>query len=255
MSRPRAALAAELIKLRSIRSTRITVAVTVGLTIVLAPVTGWTTRIAIDTHNPALRPDFSPVRTGFSDLRDATLGLIVFGVLSVTQEYTSGMIRTSLMAVPQRARFLAAKMAAVALVALLVAIPLTVLSFTEVQLLLGPHGASLLASQVPRALAGCVVYLVLVSLFAAGFAAIVRSPVVSLTTLLPLFTFAPMILKAVGATKDVVKFLPADAGMQMMAVGPDLNDGLSPAAGLAVFTLWTIAALAGGYLILRVRDA
>lgn len=252
---PTAVLAAELIKIRSVRSTVVTLAVTTVLTISLAPVTGWTTRTAIDTDNPMLRPDFSPVRTGFSDLRDAALGLIVFGVLAVHQEYAAGMIRTSLTAVPRRSLFLAGKFAAVAVVAALVTVPLTVLAFGAVQLGLGRHGVSPLAPHVPRALAGAAGYQVLTCLFAAGFAVIVRSAVVALVTLLPLFTFVPMLFRAIGPTRGLTGFLPGDAGRKMMATGADAASGLSPAAGAAVLTLWTVAALVGAYLLVRTRDA
>ena len=250
-----AVFASELIKLRSLRSTAITLGVTMALTIGFAPLTGWTARVAIDTENPALNPDFSATICGFEGLYDAVLGLIVFGVLAMSQEYASGMIRTSLMAVPRRALFLAAKMAAIALVSLAVAVPTTVCSFALTEHFLGGHGVSLLAPQVPRAILGGIAFLVLSCLLAAGLTAIVRSAVVSLVTLLPLFTFAPMILKAIGPLKDLTRFLPRDAGLRMMATGSHATEGLSPAAGGAVLALWTIAALFGGYLLLRTRTA
>ena len=250
-----AAVRAEFSKLRSLRSTTTTLLLFLAISIGFGALEGWSTRHAIDTHSPLLRRDFTPEQAGLDGVLYGQLATIVLGVLLVTSEYGSGMIKLSLLAMPRRGGFYAAKMAVTALTVVAAAIPATVLCYAATELALGPHGAAITAPGVPRAMAGAVGYAALMSLLAAGLATMARNAIVPLATLLPLLLAGSQILSVIGATSALARYLPDQAGMRMLAVHATGTAGLSPAAGLTVLLAWTAAALGGGYLLLRRRDA
>jgi len=246
---------AEFTKLRSMRSTLVTLSLFFPVSIGIGALEGWSVRGAIASHSPMLIPDFSAAQAGFDGVLIGQLALIVFSVLLVTSEYGSRMIGLSLLAVPRRGHFYAAKMIVVGLAAAVVAIPAVVLAYVATELALGPYGSSPLASGVPRAMLGAVGYLTLMSVFAAGIAAMARNPIVPLATLLPLVLAGSQILSIIGATTVIARFLPDRAGMRMLAVSAGNSDQLSSVAGFAVMLVWAAAALIGGYLLLQRRDA
>ena len=246
---------AEFTKLRSMRSTLVTLSLFFPVSIGIGALEGWSVRGAIASHSAMLIPDFSAAQAGFDGVLIGQLALIVFSVLLVTSEYGSRMIGLSLLAVPRRGHFYAAKMIVVGLAAAVVAIPAVVLAYVATELALGPYGSSPLASGVPRAMLGAVGYLTLMSVFAAGIAAMARNPIVPLATLLPLVLAGSQILSIIGATTVIARFLPDRAGMRMLAVSAGNSDQLSSVAGFAVMLVWAAAALIGGYLLLQRRDA
>ncbi|MEU3574225.1 ABC transporter permease [Kitasatospora sp. NPDC036755] len=243
MSETAAAIRAEFTKLRGIRGTFAALLLFPPASLLLSALAGWSAGKAIDSHNARLRPDFTPEQTGLDGVLYGQLALIVFAVLLVAGEYSSGMIRVSLLAVPRRGRLYLAKAAVTAAAAMAVAIPATVLGYLLTQSALGSHGAGIDASGVPRALVGAVVHLTMMSLFAAGVAATARGAVVPLAVLLPMVLAGSQILSTVGATKEVVRYLPDRAGMRMLTIGSD--DAFT---GFVVLLAWTVAALAAGYL-------
>src|SRR5256885_9679272 len=181
-----AASCAEFTKLRSMRSTLVALSLTFPISIGIGALEGWSVRGAIASHSPMLRSDFSAAQAGFDGVLYGQLALIVFSVLLVTSEYGSRMLGLSLIAVPRRGHFYAAKMIVVGLAAAVVAIPAIVLAYMATELALGPYGSSPLASGVPRAMLGALGYLTLMSVFAAGIAVMARNPILPLATLLPL---------------------------------------------------------------------
>jgi hypothetical protein len=250
-----AASRAEFTKLRSMRWTLVALWLFFLISIGIGALEGWSVQGAIASHSPMLRSDFSAAQAGFDGVLIGQLALIVFSVLLVTSEYGSRMIGLSLLAVPRRGHFYAAKMVVVGLAAAVVAIPAIVLTYMATEIALGPYGASLIASGVPRAMLGAVGYLTLMSVFAAGIAVMARNPIVPLATLLPLVLAGSQILSIIGATAAIARFLPDQAGMRMLAVSAGSSDKLSPVAGFAVMLAWEVTALIGGYILLQRRDA
>jgi ABC-2 type transport system permease protein len=94
-------------------------------------------------------------------------------------------------------------------------------------------------------------------MFSMGVAAMLRSPMLSLGILMPFFFLVSNILANVSATKKVGQYLPDQAGSRIMQVVPRVGDETpyGPWGGLGIMVLWVIAALAGGYALLRRRDA
>ncbi|CAL9450360.1 hypothetical protein SUDANB145_02428 [Streptomyces sp. enrichment culture] len=250
MSETTAALRAEFTKLRGVRGTFTALLLFAPFSVLIAALGGWSAKGAIESDSPGLRSDFTPEQAGLDGIQYGQLALIVFGVLIVAGEYTSGMMRVSLLAVPRRGRLYAAKMTATAVAAVAVAVPVTVVGYLVTQAALGSHGASIDADGVPRALAGAVVYLTLMSLFAAGVAATARSAVIPLAVLLPMVLAGSQILSVIGATKEVARYFPDRAGAQLLTV-----DSSEAYTGALVLLAWTVAALVTGYLRHRRWDA
>ena len=250
MSETLAAVRAETTKLRGIRGTQLSLLLFAVVSILIAALDGWSAKNALESDNPSLRSDFTPEQAGLDGILYGQLALIVFGVLVVTSEYTSGMMRVSLLAVPRRGRLYAAKMSVTALAAVAVSVPVTVLGYLVTQAALGSHGSSLGASGVPRALAGAVVYLTLMCLFAAGIAAIARNAVVPLAVLLPMVLAGTHILSLIGATREMARYFPDQAGNELLTVHSPHT-----AFGFTVLLAWTVAAVGWGWVRQRRWDS
>ncbi len=249
-----AAMRAEFTKLRQMRGTVVALALFWLVSIAVAALDGWSARQAIITHSPLLRSGFTPEQAGLDGVLYGQVALIVFGVLSVTSEYGSGMIRLSLLASPRRGRFFTAKMTVTGIVAFVAAIPATLVAYVTTQATLGPYGASITAAGVPRALFGAAGYVTLISLFAAGLALMTRTAIAPLAILIPWVLIGSHLLSIIGATKALARYFPDQAGMQMLTVRV-IPGSLSPAAGLAVLAAWVAVVLAAGYVLLAGRDA
>jgi ABC-2 type transport system permease protein len=249
-----AAMRAELTKLRAARGAMIALLLFAVVSIAVGALDGWSAKQAIETHSSQLASGFTPEQAGMVGVLYGQVALIAFGVLVVANEYRSGMIRLSLLAVPRRGRLYAAKMTVAGLAVAIFAIPGSVVTYAVTQVALGPYGASIHAPGVTRALAGAAAYLVLMGLFAAGLAVMTRSTVAPLAILIPLVLVGSHLLTLIGATKAMARYFPDQAGMQMLATHVDAGS-LSPAAGFAVLLAWVATALTGGYLLHRLRDA
>ncbi|MFD5033519.1 ABC transporter permease [Streptomyces sp. NPDC058220] len=202
---------------------------------------------------------FDPTYTSFSGMILGQLAMVVFGVLVVGSEYSSGMIRTSLAAVPQRATFLFSKILVAGVLALIVGIVTGFLAFFLGQALLGDHGTSIGEPNVLRAVIGSGLYMALIAVFSMGVAAMLRSSMLSLGILMPFFFLVSQILSAVPVAKDVAHYFPDQAGSKILQVVPDAMNSnpapYGPWGGLGILVLWVVAALVGGYAVLKKRDA
>ncbi|WP_426508273.1 ABC transporter permease [Dactylosporangium sp. McL0621] len=252
MSGP-AALAAEWVKVRTLRSTAWTLALTVVAGGGLAYLTGWSLRRAEPEH-------FDALFASFYGLSLAQLALVVFAVLTVGGEYGSGTIRPTLAAVPRRGRYYLAKLAVLALCAAAVSALTVAAAWFAGQSGLASRHTTLTADGVPRTVAGAFVYLVLIALFAAGVAQTLRGSTAALAVLLPLFFLGSQGLGNIPGLRRVTQFLPDQAGVAILHYfgapdGPRYDRAFGPWGGIGIMALWTALALAAGYVSLRRRDA
>ncbi|GHE09885.1 ABC transporter permease [Streptomyces alanosinicus] len=244
-------------KIRSVASTVWTLSLAVVVTVALGMLISALSRNQFDSMPVRDRLAFDPTFVSFAGMSLGQLAMIVFGVLVVSNEYSTGMIRVSLAAVPRRATFLFSKIAVAAALALAVGMCMSFAAFFLGQAMLGPHAARIGDPGVLRAVLGGGLYMTLIAVFSMGVAAMLRSPMLSLGILMPFFFLISNILGNVDATKKIGRFLPDQAGSRIMRVVPGLGDDTpyGPWGGLGIMVLWVIAALAGGYLLLRRRDA
>ena len=255
MASPRAVLLSEWTKVRTVRSTVITLAVTFVVTVGLSAVICAVTNGNWKNMSPSEQATFDPTSTSFAGIFLGQLALIVFAVLVVGNEYSTGMIRVTLSAVPQRLTLLAAKAAAVVLLVLPVALATAFVSFLLGQALLGSHRTTLGSPHVLRAVFGMALYMTFIALLSLGVGFILRKPVASLGLLMPFFFLISPILGNVPKIKTVARYFPDKAGTQMAWVVGSSDIPYGPLAGFFICLAWTAACLLGGYLLLRSRDA
>ncbi|MFG2604697.1 ABC transporter permease [Streptomyces sp. NPDC048514] len=244
-------------KIRSVSSTVWTLSLAVVVTVALGMLISALTRSQFDDMPLRERLSFDPTMISFAGMTLGQLAMIVFGVLVVSNEYSTGMIRVSLAAVPQRATFLFSKVAVAAALALAVGLVTSFAAFFLGQAMLGSRRAAIGDPGVLRAVFGGGLYMALIAMFSMGVAAMLRSPLLSLGILMPFFFLISNILGNVDATKKIGRFLPDQAGSHIMQVVPRIGDDTpyGPWGGLGIMALWVIAALAGGYALLKRRDA
>ncbi|BCL23063.1 ABC transporter permease [Streptomyces tuirus] len=244
-------------KIRSVASTVWTLSLVVVVTVALGMLISALSKNEFDSMSAQGRAEFDPTFISFAGMSLGQLAMIVFGVLVVSNEYSTGMIRTSLAAVPQRGAFLFSKIAVAGGLALLVGLVTSFAAFFLGQAMLGSHRAEIGDPGVLRAVLGGGLYMALIAMFSMGVAAMLRSPMLSLGILMPFFFLISNILGNVDATKKVGRFLPDQAGSKIMQVVPPIDDDTpyGPWGGLGIMGLWVLAALIGGYVLLKKRDA
>ncbi|MEU3185504.1 ABC transporter permease subunit [Streptomyces sp. NPDC006923] len=254
-----AVLRSEWTKIRTVSSTTWTLISALVVTVALGAALSALLNSTFDDLERAQQATFDPTFTSFSGMVLGQLAMVVFGVLVVGSEYSSGMIRTSLAAVPQRATFLFSKILVAGVLALVVGMVTGFLAFFLGQALLGDHGTTIGEPNVLRAVIGSGLYMTLIALFSMGVTAMLRSSMLSLGILMPFFFLVSQILAAVPVAKDVARYFPDQAGSKILQVVPNAMDSgeapYGPWGGLGILVLWVVAALAGGYVVLKKRDA
>jgi ABC-2 type transport system permease protein len=244
-------------KIRSVASTVWTLSLAVVVTIGLGILISALSKNEFDNMNRQDQLSFDPTFISFAGMSLGQLAMIVFGVLVVSNEYSTGMIRTSLAAVPQRGSFMFSKIAVATGLCLAVGLVTSFVTFFLGQAMLGDLKASIGDPGVLRAVIGGGVYMTLIAMFSMGVAAMLRSPMLSLGILMPFFFLISNILGNVSATKKIGQYLPDQAGSKIMQVVTPIDDDApyDPWGGLAIMVLWVVAALVGGYVLLKKRDA
>ncbi|MFF9034974.1 ABC transporter permease [Streptomyces sp. NPDC014892] len=244
-------------KIRSVASTVWTLSLAGIVTIALGVLISLLSKNEFDSLSRDDRLSFDPTFISFAGMTLGQLAMIVFGVLVVSNEYSTGMIRTSLAAVPQRGTFLFSKIAVATALSFAVGLVTSFVTFFLGQAMLGSHRAEIGDPGVLRAVFGGGLYMTLIAMFSMGVAAMLRSPMLSLGILMPFFFLISNILGNVAATEKVGRYLPDQAGSKIMQVVTPVDDDTpyGPWGGLGIMALWVAAALLGGYVSLKRRDA
>ncbi|MEU1734860.1 ABC transporter permease subunit [Streptosporangium sp. NPDC020145] len=255
----RAVVAAEWAKIWSLRSTVLVLPLTLVLSAVLAYLVGASTANGFTRMPSEMQSRFDPLFITFYGLTLSQLPLVVFGVLVVGGEYTSGTITASLTAVPRRGLFYTGKVLAGLLTALGVSALSVVAAFVAAQAGLGPYRTSFGAAGVPQAVVGAWLYLALICVFAMGVATMLRGSAGPLAILMPLLFLGSQGLGNVPGLKAVTQYLPDQAAAVIMHLtgppgDPRFGRDLGPWTGMGVLVLWVVLSLGGGYLVLRRRD-
>ncbi|MET8111028.1 ABC transporter permease [Streptomyces prasinus] len=196
-------------------------------------------------------PEFDPLFATQFGVFLGQIAAISFGAMAVSAEFRNGALRLSLAAVPQRGHWFAAKMTAIALPALAVGLLTALASLFAARVSLGPAADGLTTGEQARAVVGCGVYLMLMALFAAGLATLLRSGVTTLSLLIPFILIVSFVIGDAAGT--AVEFMPDRAGQVILQQAYD--GPLGPWSGLGVTALWAATALLAGAWRLRRRDA
>ena len=245
-------------KLRSLRSTMFSllaaVVFIVGLSVLVPTV--------IVAHWPPPEPQaalhFDPTSRSLAGVFLAQLAIGVLGVLFITGEYATGMIRATLAAVPSRLPVLWAKAIVFASVTLALTVPSTLGAFLIGQSIFkGKHlQAGLGDPGVLRAVLGAALYLTVVGLLGLALGALLRNTAGGISALFGLLFVLPIIMRFLPSSwaDPINKYLPNSAGEAITHVHPDPS-GLAPWTGFGLFCGYAAIVLAAAALTLRRRDA
>jgi ABC-2 type transport system permease protein len=253
----RSAARMEWLKLRSVRSTSwillVFAAGMIGLSVLVLSHIHWATMSAPD------QASFDPVNEGFTGLALGQLVLGVLGVLAITTEFSSGMIRATFAAVPRRPMVLAAKAAVVGAVTLVAGEVLAFGAFAAGELALrapAPH-ATLGQPGVLRAVLLGGAYPCLIALIALGLGAIVRNTAAAISAVVGMLFVLPLILLPLGTSiqNSVGQFMPMLIAENSMTAVKAQSHTLSPGLGFGMLCVYAAVALAAGTWALARRDA
>ena len=253
----RALAASEWLKLRSTRSTWWTLLVfaagMIGIAILVLSHQHWASMSAAD------RASFDPTNDSFAGLALGQLAVGVLGVLAITSEFSSGLIRATFAAAPRRPLVLAAKTAVVGAVALVAGEILAFAAFAAGEAVLSapaPH-AALAQPGVLRAVLMAGAYPALIGLIGLGLGAVIRHTAGAICALVGVLFVLPLILVPLGTSiqNSVGQFMPMIIAENSLTAVKSVPHSLSPGLGFAVLCLYAVAALAiGGWALAR-RDA
>ena len=244
-------------KFRSLRSTNITLLISVALTVGLGALISALTASHWSQSSIVERASFNAVVTSLSGISISQLAVGVLGVLLISGEYATGMIRASLTAVPKRLPVLWAKLAVFASVVGLVSLVSTFAAFFLGQSLLsGQHlQVSISSPNAARMVAGAALYLVLVGIIGMALGGIFRSTAAGISSLVALFFVIPPVLDLLPTSwsNNISPYMPSNAGEAFW--GHPIGTHLSALAGLLVLVLWAALAITTAAIRLRTRDA
>ena len=244
-------------KLRSVRSTRWSLLVALLLIIGLG-IIGCVIFEARWTHlSPEDRHRFHPLRTSLIGVNFAQLAVGVLGVLSITAEYSTGMIRSTFSAVPKRLPVLWGKALVFGAVAFVVSLPAVFIVFFIGQAILSGQHINIALSHpgVLRSLFGAALFLTVMGLFGLGLGAIVRNTAGGIAALAGIiFILPPIVGLLPSSTSDAITpYLPSSAGGAVWTINPDPNT-LHPWVGLLLFAGYAALALLIAAVLLVRRD-
>ncbi len=271
----------EWIKFRSLRSTwwsiGVALLISVGLGILFSALRGNDIQ-----NNGGFEPDQTALTLRGFYLAQLAIG--VLGVLFITGEYSTGMIRATLSAVPRRTPVWVAKIAVFATAVFTITLAAAFVAFLggqaalsgyqfHGQVISGPNGQTLIFGGgsfpglhhlgVPidspgsvRAIFAAAIFMTGVGLLGIGCGFIIRNTGGAIATLFGIVLVLPLLAQALPSSlqQHVTKYLPLLAGTAgMNTVGG--TDQLSPWAGLGVFAIYVVAGLGIGLYVLKHRDA
>jgi ABC-type transport system involved in multi-copper enzyme maturation permease subunit len=248
-------------KIRSLRSTSWTLLVTAVLTIGLGSLFSLGRTSGRAAGRDAITASFNAAGFAFNALFLSQLAIGVLGVLIITAEYSSGMIRTSFTAVPQRGSLLAVKASVFGLVTFVVSVLTTFVTFFASQAILNRGtlnlGVSITSPHALRIVIGAALYLTVCALLGVALGALLRSTAAAITALAGLLFILPILMNFLPVSwhRDAIaQWLPSNAGIQIIEkTAQPLQFG--PVVGLAVFAGWVVVAFVAALVLLRRRDA
>ena len=239
----------EWIKLRSVRST----VATFGFAGVAVAAFG--VLVSMLSSGGGLEGD--PAGDSLFGVMIAQLVLGVLGALLFTSEYSTGMIRATLTAVPKRLPVLWAKAVVVAGATFATMVAAVSVAFFAGQALYGGDGvgASLFDPGVPRILVGAAVFPTAIAVMGLALGVLMRHTATAVGVLVGMLFVVPVLLESLGGVwADLSAYLPSEAGEAMITLVKDSAE-LSPLTGFVVMVGWVGAFLAGAAFVLRRRDA
>lgn len=250
-------LTSEWIKLRSLRSTwfgfAAAMVLSIGLGALISGIRGH------DYIRHGFPPgQFAAVETSLRGIYLAQLAVGVLGVLLITGEYATGMIKASLTAVPRRVPVLAAKVLVFGTFTFVLSTIMCLLAFFAGQAALSGNNldVSLGSPGALRAVLGGAVFLTAVGLMGLGLGFVLRNTGGAIAGLFAIVLVLPLIAQALPQSwqDHINKYLALDILNAVISRHRDAT-ALSPGAGMAVLVAYAGVVLGAGLFVLLSRDA
>jgi ABC-2 type transport system permease protein len=248
----------EWIKFRTLRSTFFTMVAAVGALVGIGWLFSYVFMSQWSHMPPRRRADFSAITTPLNGFFLAQLAIGVLGVLVISGEYSTGMIRATLSAVPGRLPVLWAKSLVFTAVTFVTMLVSAFLAFFGGQLLFtSKHlDTSLSAPHALRVVFGVALYLTVVGLLGVAFGALFRNTAGAIAAVFGMLLVLPILGELLPSTwsPHVTPYLPSNAGQDLVTLRPDPGS-LAPWTGFGVFCIYAVVALAAAAILLKRRDA
>ncbi len=252
-------LRSEWTKLWTLRSTRWSLLVSViamgglGALVAAVEMSRWSRLPAHD------RLTYDAINTAVGGYHLAQLAIGVLGVLVITGEYSTGMIRSSLMAVPRRLPVLWSKIAVYAVVSFVLMLIAALISFFIVQSIVTQHHLqrSISAPGALRTVIGSALFMMVLGIMCVGIGGIVRNTAGGIAFFVALLFVLPGISAILpSSVNDAISpYLPLNAGTTVASHSFDNPHHLSVWGGFALFCGYALVAVIGAAISLRRRDA
>ena len=252
-------LVSEFTKFRTVRSTVWTLLVSVVLIIGISALFSAVTASQYHTFDAADRATFNPVSISLSGMMFAVVAFGVLGVLMISGEYSTGMIRSSLTAVPRRLPVLWGKLAVFAGVIFSISLVASFICFFLGQALLDSHhlGVSIAAPGALRSIIGAALYGTVAGMIGVALGALFRNTAAGIATFAGVFFVIPPLtgLLPASISDHLSQYLPSYAGDAVWGGARSVTNALSPWTGFAVLCGYAVVVIAAAALRLRRVDA
>ncbi|HWB21330.1 MAG TPA: hypothetical protein VG652_00405 [Gaiellaceae bacterium] len=245
-------------KLWSLRSTRwslfVTLLLTIGLPLLVATI--------LSSHwgqmSPGEQASHHPLEVALVGVAIGELAIGVLGVLVISGEYSTGMIRATMTAVPKRLPVLWAKAGVFGAVTFALTLPAVLIAFFASQAILARHDIlqiSLSSPGATRVVIGGALYLTVTGVFALALGAIVRNTAGGIASFVGILFVIPPLMNVLPASWNnaISPYLPINAGTEIFTLNPG-SGNLSTWAGFGLYCGYTAALLAVAAVLIARRD-
>jgi ABC-2 type transport system permease protein len=251
-------LASEFTKFRTVRSTMWTLLVAVVLMIGIGALFSAVTASQYHTFSAAGKATFNPVSVSLNGTSFAVVAFGVLGVLMTSGEYSTGMIRSSLTAVPRRLPVLWGKLAVFAGVIFSVSLAASLISFFLGQTLLNSHhlGVSITAPGALRSAIGAALFITVAGLMGVCLGTLFRNTAAGIATFAGVFFVIPPLMQLLPASVSdhLTQYLPSSAGEAIWGATRGVTNQLSPWTGFALLCGYAAVLIAAAAWRLRRVD-
>jgi ABC-2 type transport system permease protein len=252
-------LRSEWTKFRSLRSTVWTLLSAAGLMVGLGALFSAVVASQYDTFNAADRAGLDAVSVSLSGVSFAQLAIGVLGVLMISGEYSTGMIRASLTAVPRRLPVLWGKVAVFAGVVLTISLITSFVAFFLGQALLDGQsiGVSISDPGALRSVIGAALYMTVAGIIAITLGALLRNTAGAISTFVGAFFVLPPLagLLPSSVSDNLTPYLPSNAGAALYGGEMNSAHALSPWTGFALLCTYAVVLIGAAAWRLRRADA
>jgi ABC-2 type transport system permease protein len=246
-------------KIRTVRSTMWTIGVTIVLGIGIGALVCALTRSHWSSQNIGQRVSFDAPATSLIGLLFAQFAIGILGVLVISAEYSTGTIRATFSAAPNRSRVFGAKIVVFGVLSFIVAELTSFVAFFLGQFLLSSPAthATLSSPGAFRAVFGGGLFVCVLGLAAMGLGTIIRHTAGAISAFVAVLLVLPIITEALPTqlSQDIRKFMPDRIGVDVLTTKGQDFGAFSPWVGLLILCIYAVVLLVIGASMLEKRDA